>query len=205
MRNFIIKLLGYFFRKFIVAYQMMVNFQCLSAVTSAPGSEFYKEASVANLRNDPSAINIGAHTHVRGELLIFGHGGRITIGEYCYVGEHSHIWSAKSILIGNRVLIAHNVNIFDNSTHPLSASARHEQFKHIVTSGHPKQLDLSERPIIIEDDVWIGCMSIILKGVTIGRGAIIGAGSVVTKDVPPYTIVAGNPARVIREIPVDER
>jgi acetyltransferase-like isoleucine patch superfamily enzyme len=154
---------------------------------------------------DSSAIAIGAHTHIKGELLTFGHGGRITIGDYCYVGEHTHIWSARDISIGNRVMIAHNVNIFDNSTHPIGASERHQQFKNIIASGHPCNIDLSEQSVRIEDDVWIGCMSIILKGVSIGRGAIIGAGSIVTKNVPPYTIVAGNPASIIREIPVDER
>ena len=62
-----------------------------------------------------------------------------------------------------------------------------------------------KRPISIKNKAWIGFNSIILKGVTIGEGAIVGAGSVVTKDVPPYTIVAGNPARIIREIPEHER
>jgi acetyltransferase-like isoleucine patch superfamily enzyme len=162
-------------------------------------------ARIVNNLPDSSAIEIGAYTHVKGELLTFGHGGRITIGEYCYVGEQSHIWSARNILIGSRVLIAHNTNIFDNDTHPLGAHARHQQFREIITGGHPKNLDLSEQPIVIGDDVWVGCMSIILKGVTIGQGAVIGAGSVVNKDVSPYTIVAGNPAQVIREIPFDER
>lgn len=168
-------------------------------------SVIYDSARILNNIHDTSAINIGAYTHVRGELMTFAHGGRITIGEYCYIGEQSYIWSAKNILIGNRVLISHNVNIFDNITHPISASARHDQFKSIITIGHPKSLDLSEQPVIIGDDVWVGCLSIILKGVTIGEGAIIGAGSIVTKDVPPYTIVAGNPAKIIREIPIDER
>ena len=60
-------------------------------------------------------------------------------------------------------------------------------------------------PVIIKKGVWIGARSIVLKGVTIGEGAVIGSGSVVTKDIPPYTINAGNPARVIRYIPPDER
>lgn len=175
------------------------HFQC------APTAVLHRTASVANNMPDPSAIVIGAYTHIKGELLTFGHGGRISIGEYCYVGEQTHIWSAQEISIGDRVLIAHNVNIFDNSTHPIGASERHRQFKDIIASGHPRVIDLSEQAVKIGDDVWIGCMSVILKGVTIGRGAIIGAGSVVTRDVPPYTIVAGNPASVIREIPVDER
>ena len=127
------------------------------------------------------------------------------MGEYCYLGENSKIWSAKEIVIGNRVLIAHNVSIFDSLTHPISSKARHLQFKEIITSGHPNAIDLDESSVCINDDVWIGCMSVILRGVSIGEGAIVGAGSVVTKDVPPWTIVAGNPARVIREIPENER
>jgi acetyltransferase-like isoleucine patch superfamily enzyme len=162
-------------------------------------------ARIVNNIQQINAIQIGGFTHIKGELLTFGHGGKIKIGQYCFVGEQSKIWSAKSVLIGDRVLISHNVNIFDNATHPISAKARHEQFKQIISIGQPKSIDLSESPINIGDDVLIGCMSIILSGVTIGEGAIVGAGSVVTKDVPAWTIVAGNPARVIREILEDER
>jgi acetyltransferase-like isoleucine patch superfamily enzyme len=75
----------------------------------------------------------------------------------------------------------------------------------IASIGHPSQIDLGEEAVYIDDDVWIGAMSIILKGVTIGEGAIVGAGSVVTKDVPPWAIVAGNPAKIIREIGINER
>jgi acetyltransferase-like isoleucine patch superfamily enzyme len=64
---------------------------------------------------------------------------------------------------------------------------------------------LSESPVVIENDAWIGCMSIVLKGITIGEGAIVGAGSVVTKPIPPYSIVAGNPAQIVREIPRQDR
>ena len=151
------------------------------------------------------AIRVGAFSHVKGELMTFGHGGKITVGEYCFIGEQSHIWSAKEIVIGNRVLISHGVNIYDNDTHPINSELRHQQFKSIITGRHPLDINLKEESVAIEDDVWIGSSVVILKGVTIGEGAIVGAGSVVTKDVPPYTIVAGNPARVIREIPVDKR
>lgn len=151
------------------------------------------------------SIRIGARTHIRGELLTFAHGGQITIGSYCYVGEQTHIWSAESVRIGDRVLISHNCNIFDNDTHPLDALKRHQQFKAIITTGHPTDIDLKEEPITINDDVLIGCNVVVLKGVTIGEGAVIGAGSVVTRDVPARMLAVGNPARVIREITEDDR
>lgn len=173
---------------------------------AAPGVVIYPEARICNHRPQrPDAISIKSYTHIRGELLLFAHGGEIHIGEYCYVGEGSRIWSAQNITIGNRVLIAHLVSIIDNLTHPVSASERHLHFKHIITKGHPLRMDLDERPVVIHDDVWLGCMSVVLRGVTIGEGAIVGAGSVVTKDVPAWTVVGGNPAKVIREIPEHER
>jgi acetyltransferase-like isoleucine patch superfamily enzyme len=165
----------------------------------------YPSAVVDNMQGNKSLIRVGTNSHVLGQLLIFAHGGEIEIGNDCYIGESAKIWSAKKIYIGNRVLISHNVNIFDSLTHPISASERHQQFLKIVSEGHPKSIDLSEAPVFIHDDAWVGAMSILLKGITIGEGAIVGAGSVVTKDVPPWTIVAGNPAQIIREIRLNER
>jgi acetyltransferase-like isoleucine patch superfamily enzyme len=127
-------------------------------------------------------------------------GGKIEIGDFCYVGGETKVWSDTSIKIGNRVLISHNVNIFDNQTHPLDPVKRHNQFVHIIQKGFPKDIDLSGKPVVIEDDAWIGCNVIILKGVHIGKAAIIAAGSVVTKDVPSSTLMAGNPAKIIRTI-----
>lgn len=166
----------------------------------------HPSARLVNNRGVREAIGVGAHTHIKGELLTFAHGGRIRLGTFCFLGEDSRIWSAASIEIGDRVLISHNVNIFDNSTHPTDPKQRHEQFRKIVLEGrHPTSIDLEEKPVKIEDDALIGCMSIILSGVTVGRAAIVGAGSIVTGDVPPFTVVAGNPARIIREIQTDER
>ncbi len=166
-----------------------------------PKSILYPESCINNIRGDISAISIGENTHIRGHLQIFAHGGHIKIGDYCYVGENTKIWSACKIEIGNYVLISHDVNIFDSTTHPIDPLERREHFKTIVTKGFPKQIDsLNERPVIIHDDVWICAKSIILAGVKIGEGSIVGAGSVVTKDVEPYTIVAGNPAKFIRKI-----
>lgn len=168
--------------------------------------KFYNTARILNCLNTPNAIKIGPNSHIRGELQVFGHGGDIKIGAYCYIGENSRIWSAKEIIIGNRVLISHDVNVFDNLIHPINPNLRHKQFLSIISTGQPKQINsLDEKKVKICDDVLIGAKSIILRGVTIGECSIVGAGSVVTKNIPPYTIVGGNPAHIIREIPESER
>ena len=179
----------------------LLNSLCVYDETSVIDSQ----AQIFNNLGDREAIQIAGNTVVSGCLMTFGHGGFIKIGEYCYVGDGAKVWSAKSITIGNRVLISHNVNIFDNRTHPIDPYARHIQFKACVTTGFPKEIaGLDERPIVIKDDVWIGAMSIISRGVTIGEGAIVAAGSVVTKDVDPFTIVGGNPAKFIKIIDVNK-
>jgi acetyltransferase-like isoleucine patch superfamily enzyme len=157
-----------------------------------------RSARIRNIVGNSEAISIGSGSIVMGELLTFAH-GKIFIGEWCYVGEGSRLWSATSIQIHDRVLIAHGVNIFDSLTHPIDAAKRHEQFKQIATVGHPRQIDLGERPVVIHDDAWIGAGALVLRGVTIGQRAIVAAGAVVTKDVPANSIVAGNPAIIVRD------
>lgn len=169
------------------------------------GTTIGASARVLNAGKDSAQIRIGDFSRVEGELFVFAHGGRISIGDWCFIGPGTRIWSAFELTIGNRVLISHSVSIMDSLTHPISASLRHEQFRAIVTSGHPKRIDLGEKPVSIEDDVWIGAGAIVLRGVRVGKCAIVGAGAVVTKDVPPYTIVAGNPAKTIRILAPDER
>ena len=162
--------------------------------------KFSAAARILNASGDNRSIHIGSHSIVEGELFVFGHGGKISLGEWCYVGPGTRVWSAKEITIGDRVLISHSVNIFDSLTHPMSPVARHRQFQSIAAAGHPKILDLDERPIAIDNDAWIGAGATIMRGVTIGASAIVGAGSVVTKDVPAAAIVGGNPASVIRTL-----
>jgi acetyltransferase-like isoleucine patch superfamily enzyme len=162
-------------------------------------------ARIKNARGNTDKIVVGRHSRILGELFTFAHGGEIKIGEWCYVGEGSRIWSASSIVIGNRVLISHNANVFDSLTHPLQAAKRHEQIREIFTRGHPREISLDESPVKICDDAWIGAGAMVLRGVTVGGGSVVAAGAVVTKDVPAYSIVAGNPAVLIREIPPNER
>jgi maltose O-acetyltransferase len=153
---------------------------------------------VDNYQSNPKAIVVGGHCHILGQLLVFAHGGRIQIGDFCFVGEGSRLWSATSIKIGNRVLVSHGVNIHDQDAHSLSAYKRHLHAQQILYHGHLSSVeDVASKPVEIEDDAWIGFNSTILKGVTIGRGAIVAAATVVTKNVPEFAIVAGNPARLI--------
>jgi acetyltransferase-like isoleucine patch superfamily enzyme len=168
--------------------------------TVDPTARVYWSACLLNAQGLSELIDIGARSMIRGELFIFAHGGRIKIGEDCYIGENSRIWSGGCITIGNHVLVSHNVSIMDNLTHPINPLARRRQIRAIYETGHPQDIELDDQPVVIADDAWIGAHAVVLRGVTIGERAIVAAGAVVTKDVPPNTIVAGNPARVIREL-----
>lgn len=112
------------------------------------------------------------------------YGKNIRIGKGCWIQQGCTFFDRGGITLGNGVFIAPKVNLItiNHDPNPDNRSA---------TYG---------RPIVIEDKVWIGINSTILPGVTIGYGAIVGANSVVTHDVPPMTVVGGNPAKVIKEI-----
>jgi acetyltransferase-like isoleucine patch superfamily enzyme len=159
-----------------------------------------KIGATANIYNcqKKSAIRIGNKTVLQGDLVTFGHGGEIVIGNSCFIGEQTRIWSAKKIVIGNRVLIAHNVNIHDQNSHPMDSAERHIDQMHILEKGFRRENNLNEKEINIHDDVWIGFNATIFKGVTIGKGAIIGACTLITQDVPEFAVVVGNPARIIK-------
>ena len=116
------------------------------------------------------------------------HGENIYIGKKFYANYNFVVLDSAKITIGDNVVIGPNVTL-SAATHPIHPESR--------TDGE-HSFPIMVAPITIEDDVWIGARVTILPGVRVGRGSIIGAGSVVTKDVPPYSIVGGNPARLIR-------
>jgi acetyltransferase-like isoleucine patch superfamily enzyme len=97
--------------------------------------------------------------------------------------------AAEQIVIGNHVVIGANTTIIDTDFHPQDVIGRRLS----PSAGRTA-------PVVIEDDVFIGMNCLILKGVKIGKGSLIGAGSVVARDVPPHVIVAGNPAVIVRDM-----
>lgn len=192
LKNFIAQIL---LRKFNIPEQ---NYCCVLQ----ENSKIYPEAKIWNSSNIKDNIIIGRNTHIVGILLVWKNCGKIEIGDYCFVGENTRIYSAINIKIGNRVQIAHNCNIFDNNIHSITPYERHLEYIQNTTKGVYKLFNLNEKEVIINDDAWIGANAIILKGVTIGKAAVVGAGSVVLKNVPDYTIVGGNPAQQIKRIDI---
>lgn len=162
---------------------------------------FYRTTKIQNLQKR-EAISIGNNTHIRGELFVYPYGDGISIGANSYVGERSIIRAGRKITIGDNVLIAHGVTIIDSDSHEVDHQERALSYKKLLKNGHPKDCGNVKTAFIdIKDYAWISYGVSMLKGVTIGEGAVVGAGSVVTKDVPAWTLVAGNPARVIKQLP----
>lgn len=116
----------------------------------------------------------------------------IVIGERVSLGEYSHVTAAGEIRIGNGVLTGRYVLITDNAH---GASARE-----VLDTPPLQRAVVFKGPVVIEDNVWIGDKAAILPNVHIGRGAVIGANAVVTKDVPAYSVVGGNPARILKQL-----
>jgi acetyltransferase-like isoleucine patch superfamily enzyme len=127
-------------------------------------------------------VQIFGH-HARSVFTTFEH-GRLIIGDRAFINYGVDIAATGLVSIGADCLIGTHVSIIDNAFHELAE--RHQT--------------PSPKPVIIGNDVWIGNRAIILPGVTIGEGAVVGAGSVVTRDVPARAVVAGNPARVLRDL-----
>ena len=117
---------------------------------------------------------------------------RLKIGDNGSIGAYCHISAANSITIGNNILTGKWVSIVDNDhgVTDLSNLSKAPLCREIFSKG----------PIVIGDNVWIGDKATILSGVTIGDGVVVAANAVVTKDVPAYCVVGGNPARIIKQV-----
>jgi acetyltransferase-like isoleucine patch superfamily enzyme len=139
--------------------------------------------------------------------------GSITVGDNCSIGSHTRMDCRERIELGNNVLISWEVLMADFDPHSTDPTVRRREMEYSHYMTWPRfaklpppafrrdEMRFNAKAIVIEDDVWIGTRAMIMKGVRIGQGSIIAARSVVTHDVPPYAIVAGNPAVVVKQIP----
>lgn len=169
------------------------NGRLASGFTCGPHAHCYNE------QGHPDAIQIDRDTEILGTLCVMGP-GRIRIGSNTTIRYNTTIESIVGVEIGRFVIISNNVVITDNNNHPTDPAQRLAMSK----SGfygerwHWRHADC--KPVVIGDNVWIGRNAVVLKGVSIGAGAVVGCNAVVTEDVPPYSIVAGNPARVVKRL-----
>ena len=141
-----------------------------------------------------SRIRFGARVVCRGIVRreTFGE-GELIVGDDVYIGDDCIISCAVRVEIGAGTLLGHGVQIFDNNSHPLLPEARASDWAAIRGDGG--RAEIKSAPVTIGAQAWIGFGAFVLKGVSIGDGAIVGAGSVVTSDVEPGSIVVGNPAQ----------
>jgi acetyltransferase-like isoleucine patch superfamily enzyme len=136
-----------------------------------------------HVENHGGRIEVGSCAFFGGVRLECWRGAVIHIGHGTYLNRNTEIVAAESVIIGCDCKIARDVIIMDTDQHALPGAS------------------LVVRPVVIEDRVWIGARAIVLKGVTIGHDSVVGAGAVVTKSVPPRSVVAGPAARVVRTLP----
>jgi acetyltransferase-like isoleucine patch superfamily enzyme len=142
-------------------------------------------------------IKLGRDCVIRGIIRCEGD-GRVEVGDLVYLGDGVIISARTKIEIGDGTLLAHGAQVFDNDTHPLDAAERQAHFRTILKLEPARAFDIPSRPVRIGRGCWIGFGAAVMKGVSLGDGAIVAAGAVATTDVPPNAIVAGNPARVVR-------
>jgi acetyltransferase-like isoleucine patch superfamily enzyme len=156
-------------------------------------------------------LRVGDDSVISGKFVFENEMGSISIGNGTFVGGGKFV-TINKISIGNDVLISWGCTFMDNNAHSIKWSERKNDVKDWKKGIEEDKIGIYKNwqhvesaPIIIKDKAWIGFDTVILKGVTIGEGAIVGSRSVVTKDVPDWTLAAGNPAKIIRQIPEEER
>lgn len=153
-------------------------------------------------------ITIGDDCMINCNFIFESDKGEIEIGDRCFINAGTNIISRSKIKFGNDITVAWGCTFYDHNSHSLDWRERvhdlEQEIKDYNETGDfikNKNWDVvKSRPITIEDKAWIGMNCTILNGVTIGEGAIVGACSVVRENVEPWTVVAGNPAKVIRRI-----
>lgn len=172
-------------------------------VSIGPGSQIISAHLV--VRNPlRCTLNIGTESNIEATIVLEKDGVEVRIGSRTHVGGGTLLDAACGIEIGDDVLIAFEVLLMDHDSHSVHFESRQYDARNWMR-GSKDWTHVERRPIRIDNKVWLGARSIVLKGVTIGEGAVIGAGSVVTRDVPPWTLVCGNPAKIVRSLTEAER
>ncbi len=158
-------------------------------------------------------LTIGKDCMIHANIIFESQAGEVIIGDRVFLGN-STIISRTKVEFGNDIFVAWGAYFYDHDSHSLDYKERRKDILRQLDDYHTKKPNfiyskdwsvVNTKPIKICDDAWIGMHVTILKGVTVGEGAIVAAGSVVTKDVPAWTVVAGNPAQVVKEIPLELR
>lgn len=160
------------------------------AAVCAAGVSLGGNARLIN-KHRREAVRIGQHAVCRGTIRVEP-GGTLTIGEEVYLGDDTIISAAQQITIGSGTLVAHRVQIFDNTSHSTNWLQREKHFKKILGQTIDEKIEIPSAPVTIGKNCWLGFGSAILKGVRIGDRAIVAAGCVVTSDVPADTLVIGS-------------
>jgi len=173
---------------------------------AAFGVEFGPDLRIWSLpfcRKHPLAtITIGAHVTIKNKtsenyagslhrtiIVAASPGARLTIGNHTGISGAT-LYCAREISIGDHVTLGVGATIYDTDFHPLDFMDRRYDRKDQIASA----------PVRVCDDAWIGANATLLKGVTVGRGAVVAAGAVVTREVPPFALAAGIPARIVRRL-----
>jgi len=144
-------------------------------------------------------INIGDDCLINGRLVTETNNSKIKISSNVFIGGNTILDCLNEIKICENVLISYECILTDHDSHSIISEDRRMDLEKFQAKKMNWR-DVKNEPILIKKNSWIGMRSIILKGVVIGEGAIVAAGSVVTKDVPDYTLVAGNPAIIKKSL-----
>jgi acetyltransferase-like isoleucine patch superfamily enzyme len=146
-------------------------------------------------------IEIGNDCCICGTIVLYKASSKVVIGNNVYIGPGTYIECSESIAIGSNVLISMHCHIIDTNSHSIHSAERMDD-KIEWQKGHAFKdwSKVASSPVEIGDKCWIGLRSIVLKGVRLGEGAIVGAGSVVTRQVKAFTLVAGNPASFVKDV-----
>jgi galactoside O-acetyltransferase len=164
--------------------QPTVHMEYASKIRVGNDCRIARQAILRANTDDSRSVCLGNSVSLLEGTLISANRGHVTIGDHSWLGPHSVIYGNGGVDIGEHVLIASHCTI-NTVSHNYSATDMPMNCQGINTD-----------PVIIENDVWIGTSAAIMQGVRIGYGSIIGAGAIVTKSIPPFSIAVGVPARI---------